>query len=447
MDEYLIYPKQFQRVSVPVEKNRCFMIMPFKDELDYVYGFIKQGLNKAGYVCNRVDEIGGATPIINKIITEILKSRYIIADLTDCNPNVFYELGIAHSFKEASNIIILKQQNSKVPFDITHLTYIEYDPNNIKHLTSAILKVISDNSYLADFREVLNIRGIISYVKNDEETFITYLEKQFQKYITLLISILNNETGKYTAEDIENFLFQYEILLGKAIVNETDEIINGLLAIYQEILISAAKFPVAEKSVCNFLDGSFLTRFTSSERKIMVWETDMAIALAKENKMMEITMPWIIRYFSQSKTASIDLNRYKLEAFLMTNESSKVNEIICDAVFDANCYIREHIADIIGEKRLHNGLHNLCHQLTNEENYYSAVSIIEALGKLHNPIAIQHILNWIRNNETKIISEKQFFVLKHARIALAKLVESKTEHELVQFDEKYQGYLQDYFIL
>ena len=89
MDEYLIYPKQFQRVSIPVEKNRCFVIMPFKDELDYIYGVIKQGLNKAGYICNRVDEIGGATPIINKILTEILQSRYIIADLTDCNPNVF----------------------------------------------------------------------------------------------------------------------------------------------------------------------------------------------------------------------------------------------------------------------------------------------------------------------------------------------------------------------
>ncbi len=75
--------------------------MPFKDELDYIYGVIKQGLNKAGYICN---------------------------------PNVFYELGISHSFKEAQNIIILKQQGSKVPFDITHLTYIEYDPNNVNIL-------------------------------------------------------------------------------------------------------------------------------------------------------------------------------------------------------------------------------------------------------------------------------------------------------------------------
>ncbi len=93
MDEYLIYPRQFQRVNIPVEKNRCFMIMPFKKELDCIYGEVKKGLSEAGYLCRRVDEIPGSTPIINKIISEMLRSRYIIADLTDCNPNVFYELG------------------------------------------------------------------------------------------------------------------------------------------------------------------------------------------------------------------------------------------------------------------------------------------------------------------------------------------------------------------
>lgn len=447
MDDYLIYPKQFQRISIPVEKNRCFVIMPFKDELDYIYGVIKQGLNKAGYICNRVDEIEGSKPIINKILTEILQSRYIIADLTDCNPNVFYELGIAHSFKEAQNIIILKQQDSKVPFDITHLTYIEYNPNNIKYLTSAILKQILKNSYLADFREALNVRGIISYVKNDEELFITYVEREFKDNLTQLISILNNEVEKYSSEDIEKFLYQYEILLGRGIIKETEEIINGLMLIYQEILISLSKFDSAEESVCHFLDGSFLARFISNEEKVLCWKTDLTIALARANKMIDKVLPWIIRYFSQTKTASIDLNRYKLEAFLMTSENNKVNEVICDAIFDSNCYIREHMADIIGEKRLISGLRNLCRQLTVEENYYSAVSLIEALGKLRNPEALTYIVNWIQNNENNIISEKHYFVLKHARIALSKLVDGPEAKELTSFDEKYQKYLQDYFIL
>lgn len=447
MDEYLIYPKQFQRTNIAVEKNRCFVIMPFKEDMDYIYGIIKQVLNKAGYICNRVDEIGGATPIINKILTEILRSSYIIADLTDCNPNVFYELGIAHSFKEASNIVILKQQDSKIPFDVTHLTYIEYDPNNVKLLTSSILKTISENSYLADFREALNIRGIIPYIKNDEELFISYVEKEIKNEFSILTSILNNEIYKYKDEDIERFLSQYEILLGKAILNEADEIVDGVLAIYQAILISLSKFPSAEEAVCNFLDGSFLAQYYPKEKKATIWKTNLAVALANANKMVPVVLTWIINYFSQTKTATIDLNRYKLEAFLMTSENSKVNDIICNAVFDKNCYIREHMADIIGEKRLENGLHNLCKQLNIEENYYSAVSIIEALGKLRNPAAISPILNWLQINEQNVISEKQFFVLKHIKIALLKLVDDPKDARIDAFDNKYNIYLQDYVIL
>lgn len=263
----------------------------------------------------------------------------------------------------------------------------------------------------------------------------------------MLISILNNETNQYSAKDIEEFILQYELLLGKTIINEAEEIIDGLLLVYCEILISLSKFPVAEESTCRFLDNSFLNRFNVKKEKEIVWETNIAVALAKESKMLNIVLPWIIEYFSHSKTASVDLNRYKVEAFLMTCNNHKTNEMICNAIFDRNCYIREHMADIIGEKRLYEGADNLCKQLACEENYYSAVSIIEALGKLRSVNAVPYILHWLQDNESKIISEKQFFVLNHVRIALSKLVDITNDQTLTEFDQKYHKYLQDYFIL
>ena len=109
MDSYKIYPKQFRNAKIPIEKNKCFFIMPFADEFDIVYGELKSLLGKDGYICTRVDEISGSTPIINKILTELLKAQFVIVDLTNCNPNVFYELGIAHTFKDAENIFLLKR--------------------------------------------------------------------------------------------------------------------------------------------------------------------------------------------------------------------------------------------------------------------------------------------------------------------------------------------------
>ena len=154
MNEYNIYPKQYQHSNIPIEKNKCFVIMPFKLEFDYIYGEIKDGLDRAGFSCNRVDEITGSVPIIAKILNEILSSRCIIADLSGCNPNVFYELGVSHSFKDANNIIILKHKDSKVPFDIMHLTYIEYSEENPKLLVSRILKNIEDVKFISEFQEI-----------------------------------------------------------------------------------------------------------------------------------------------------------------------------------------------------------------------------------------------------------------------------------------------------
>lgn len=75
MNEYKIYPKQFLSVNMMVDRNRCFVIMPFDEKLNYIYGKIKKELSSKGFICNRVDEIMGATPIISKILTEILRSK------------------------------------------------------------------------------------------------------------------------------------------------------------------------------------------------------------------------------------------------------------------------------------------------------------------------------------------------------------------------------------
>ena len=445
MDEYLIYPKQFQRINIPVEKNRCFVIMPFKEDLDFVYGIIKKGLSDNGFVCNRVDEIPGSTPIVNKILTELLRSRYIIADLTDCNPNVFYELGIAHSFKDAQNIIILKQKGSKVPFDITHLTYIEYDTENPKYLVAAILKSIKEYSYLGDFQEALNIRGIIPFVKENGDYFVEFLKAELQHSINELTWILMNETQRMSEIEVVQFINKYENVISKAIIKNDDGILQGILKVYQEILISCSSINATHEHVLRFLDGTFLSKFDSYQKYFRSWETDMAIALANSQKMLTIVLPWIIRYFSETKTATIDLNRYKLEAFLMTNEHPIVNETICNSVFDSNCYIREHMSDIIGEKHLKQGLTNLCKQLQAETNYYSAVSEIEAIGKLNDFNALEYIFEWIEKNEKKIIEEKQFFVLKHAKIAISNL--DITGEYVSRFDSKYLDIIKDYYIL
>ncbi len=446
MDNYTIYPKQFRSAKIPVERNRCFMLMPFDKIFNMVYGTIKSELQDNGYICNRADEICGSKPIMNKILTEILKSQYIIADLTNLNPNVFYELGIAHTFKDAQNILLIKQKQFKCPFDITHLTYIEYDVNNLRLLTSVILQFIEESNSLLSFQESLHLRGIINLIHENKEIFVDYLQCHFEKELPVITSILNYETKDITEVDVKRLFNLFDSEIKHLIQTGENSILNGILKVYYELIISAPFPIVTDKIVYSFL-MDFFQLSAIDEKDILSWQTDLALALATHQQKLNIVMPWIIAYFKRTKSATIDLNRYKLERFLMLTSDNKINQIIADAVFDDNCYIREHLSDIIGEKKLHIAEPCLIKQLEIEENYYTAVSIIEAIGKLDSNRGVAIINQWITAHYEELVQTKQFFVFKHARIAIMKLDKTSDRCILKEFDKKYANLLTDYYIL
>lgn len=438
MDNYKIYPKQFRNAKIPIEKNRCFFIMPFSSDFDIVYGELKDLLGKDGYICTRVDEISGSTPIINKILTELLKAQFIIVDLTKCNPNVFYELGIAHTFKDAENIFLLKQKGASVPFDITHLTYHEYEVNNLKYLAALLKQFLKERRFVSDFDEILNIKGIIEYLHDNQDEFIDVLHNMIGDNMSDVLTIMQ-DARSLEKNHVASILDDIEEKLKKYVLSQSNLWLSGLFNFYAELLISCGLYydvtPYINKFVTNFFLNSSL-----SIVDIQTYKIDFMLKFAKSNCCLGGVMPWIVQYFRNSKFGTIDLNRYKLESFLLTTENKEVNNIIVISMTDKDCHIREHFADIIGEKKLLEANDILCKQLLAENNYFTAASIIEAMGKLGIPNNITYINEWLTKNEKDILDTKNYFVLKHIRITFSRL-NSKVREE---FDEKYLKYLGEF---
>jgi hypothetical protein len=108
------------------DEKLCLVIMPFRKELQEVYDFaIKPSVIDAGHRCVRVDELIGQVNITKSIIESIFKADIIIADLTGNNPNVFYELGVAHAV--SNKTIMLTQDIQNAPFDIKSYRIIQYE--------------------------------------------------------------------------------------------------------------------------------------------------------------------------------------------------------------------------------------------------------------------------------------------------------------------------------
>lgn len=436
MSEYKIYPKQFRNAKIPVEKNRCFFIMPFSNEFDIIYGEIKAVLSREKYICVRVDEVSGSTPIITKILTEILKAQFIIVDLTNCNPNVFYELGVAQTFKDAENIFLLKDQDSKVPFDITHLRYLEYDKNNMCLLTATLKNELLKNTYISNFYEALNVHGIINYVHDNQDEFIEILKSMLGSNIATITEILEGSC-ELDESDVEGIINNFRIKFKHSIGKYDSKTLKGLIDFYGELLLACDKYSFVGATLNSFVTDLFSDTNIADTDKIS-FKTDIFLKFACKDKQLNTTMPWIISYFKNSKSATVDLNRYKLESFLLTTKSPEVNKLICDAMTDSDAHVREHLADIIGEKNLIEANPILCRQLQCEENFYTASSIIEALGKLGDKDNLRYIITWLDKKELEIIETKHLFIFNHARIAIARLDNTY----LKIYEEKYNQYLE-----
>ena len=113
------------------DKPFVFVIMPFDGAFDSVYeSFIKPLFEKAGFVVHRADDIESQQNILQVVVESIIKSDLIIADLTGANPNVFYELGLAHALEK--KVILLTQNIDEIPFDLKPYKSLEYSTHFVE---------------------------------------------------------------------------------------------------------------------------------------------------------------------------------------------------------------------------------------------------------------------------------------------------------------------------
>lgn len=127
------------------ENKNCFVIMPFAENYLEVYKEVYKPVCKAnGLDCWRVDEISKPGSITRDIIEGLIEADIVIADLTSKNPNVFYELGIAHSV--GNKTIMTAQSTDDIPFDIGNYRVIVYEQSitGSKKLYANLERAIQD---------------------------------------------------------------------------------------------------------------------------------------------------------------------------------------------------------------------------------------------------------------------------------------------------------------
>lgn len=154
------------------KKPVVFVLMPFNKKYDDVFILVLKSLeSELEIIVNRADIIPfDNRRIYDQIIGAIDSADLIIADISETNPNVFYELGYAHA--RGKLVIPQSCDNIKnIPFDVAGFQTISYKLNDLNKLKSElVIKVkqvldliskhrIVDKIITKDSEDVIKIRN------------------------------------------------------------------------------------------------------------------------------------------------------------------------------------------------------------------------------------------------------------------------------------------------
>lgn len=148
-----------------MQKHKIFVIMPFQDEFFEAYEMIKSHFQDAFDFSNAATE-DNQQNILADIIRPLHEADVVLADLTGLNPNVMYELGVAHSLNKKT-IIITQNDLSSLPFDLKQYRTKRYNTHYKqffelleylrKHFYGAVDGSVSFSNPISDFQTQIGL--------------------------------------------------------------------------------------------------------------------------------------------------------------------------------------------------------------------------------------------------------------------------------------------------
>jgi hypothetical protein len=125
-DDIASYAKEVIRlVERLVTPRNVFTIMSFKKPSRDVFASYKEVCQSYGFVAERTDQSTSSERIVPRIEIGIRKSAFVLVDLSDLTPNVFYEMGFARAL--GKEVIVTAKVGTQLPFDVGDIPTIFWE--------------------------------------------------------------------------------------------------------------------------------------------------------------------------------------------------------------------------------------------------------------------------------------------------------------------------------
>lgn len=422
------YPRDYVITNLHIECDTVFLLMPIQRNYDSVMKAIVESCDELGICCKRDDKIRKQNTILFNILDGIAKSELIIADISDNNPNVLYELGIAHTLKPRHSVILISQNidPNNIPFDIRHWPIIFYKTDELLVLKQELkLKIqacrneVDSSDYI--YQLLLNYKFSPSVISE----FIASSHNINKDYLTGVCSVIGPRKRSIHLDQIKG-IYKHLIILG--------ELKAG---IFRDICILITYLFFASDSILSCYPELIKDLFlTDSEREgILIIDTDRWELVSKicyriiigKFGIKKIAIEWLIGYLHNTRMGRIDRVRTQIEDFLLTTKDDDIDDALINLLVCSSRTAKESAIDICGQKPIYKAIDYLIMIIQDKESDAHLVrSSINALARMKVTSAAPIILNWMRNNRDK-----------WGPVAVSSSLKNVAEKALLELDENY----------
>lgn len=279
----------------PSQKRTIFVIMPFSSsktctETQWTETFelvFAPSFKRCGYNCVRAEISTGS--LIKSIVTELRNAWIVLADLTDSNANVFYELGVRHSLSRRT--ILVARDSADIPSDLRGYWWLLYgtQPRQVEKFRNDIKQIVEEiekqpersDSPISDFLDA-EMLSVSSFITRENSKKLSALFTELSGNINTLNQIAENcEYARFiSVESLGLLLTTLYVDIGPELLRECHELRHALRAICsglrtdKEYLQSTRR--ITEEALRHILEiKTALERGTFSEPgniSTMVWE-------------------------------------------------------------------------------------------------------------------------------------------------------------------------------
>jgi hypothetical protein len=146
-----MYPKHFLDLFHASQyMERVFVAMPFRDwAQDRWINIIKPAVEKSRLEPYRVDIGKSGDSIMIDILHNISEARLILCEVSkgpdgNRNPNVMYELGLAHASRLPEEVVVIRVDNDHLPFDVAQFRLNTYDASSPDKAQDLLAEILED---------------------------------------------------------------------------------------------------------------------------------------------------------------------------------------------------------------------------------------------------------------------------------------------------------------